>query len=348
MQLHPQNELSMSDTTLTKAYQLASRLKELAPWSYMAETEIFGVRIPDSGKQYFVSIMGSGGQHYGMAAYEDTEGLLGFWELQQPTSWMRPGDLLLVPHLLVSFEDRDMIDEPVRKKMKELGFKYRGSNAWPDFRHMIPAFVPGMPGEQALNDLVTVMEQALDVFERAKTDTEFIYTEDNDGDIYLVRAFERTDDEPGQWKDTYWRMVPPKPEFNMGYNALERGKIAGLPRGKDTLQADIALTSKQVAKPGKKPYFASLYFVTSKQQGTVLDLMVLSPEDGIDTMHGRFPDLLIKTVLKLKWQPVAIEFRHPLFYAMAKKVLYPTKIKTVLKPFLPEMEKFLDSFEANV
>ena len=81
----------MSDSTLKKAIQLADQLKELAPWTYMDETDIFGVRMPDTGKQYFVSIRGAAGQHYGMAAYEGTEGLMGFWELQQPATWVRPG-----------------------------------------------------------------------------------------------------------------------------------------------------------------------------------------------------------------------------------------------------------------
>jgi len=336
------------DTTLTKAYHLAGRLKELAPWSYMDETEIFGVRIPDTGKQYFVSIMGAAGEHYGMAAYEGTEGLMGFWELQQPETWVRPSEMLLIPHLQVSFENPEMIDEPVRNKMKELGFEFRGSNACPDFLHVIPAFVPGMPDEEALNDMVTLMEQALEVFERAKTGTEFIYPENFDEDCYLVRAVDGSDANHGQWQDITWCLESPKTELKMVYDPRERNKVSGLPRSKDTLQADIALLSKQISEPGKKPYFASMYVVVSKQQGTVLDFELLSPEDGVDAMHSRFPDLLIKSMLKLKMQPDSIEMRHPRFFMMSKKVLHPTKIKAVIKPILPEVEKFLESFEANV
>jgi hypothetical protein len=368
----------MSDTTLTKAYQLADQLKELAPWTYMDETDIFGVRMPDTGKQYFVSIMGAAGQHYGMAAYEGTEGLMGFWELQQPATWVRPGELLLVPHLMVSFEDCDNVDAPLRNMMKERGIAVGGTYACPEFQQVIPGFFPinlakpddknvrdegeckeGVCNEGVCNtplhrDLVTVMEQALHVFERAKADVDLLYPEDADEDTYLVRAMTSEGDEPPQWQDTWWHLVPPKTGFDMFFDVRERNKIAKLPRCKgdmlyaQTLQADIALLPQQVAAPGKMAYFPSMFLLVSKQQGTVLDHELLTPEEGVDAMHARFPDLLIKAILRLKSQPDTIELRHPLFYLMAKKVLHPTKIKIVLLPVLNQVEEVLQSMQENL
>ncbi len=344
----------MSDTTLTKAYQLAVKLKELAPWTYMDENDIFGVRMPDTGKLYFISIMGAAGVHYGMAAYEGAEGLMGFWDLHHDISGVRPSELLLIPHMMVSFEDRDVIEPPLRKKMKELGFAFRGQNAWPDFRHMIPGFVPEMPEEPALHDLVTIMKQSLDMFERAKADRDFLYPEDDDEDTYLVRAMTTSGDAPPQWQDTWQRVEQPEKHYKITFDTRERNKIAGLPRLRDdmpyakTVEADIAVLANQVAEPGKKAFFPFMFLVVSKQDGTVLHHELLTPEKGVDAMHARFPEMLIKAILKLKVQPHTIELRHPLFYQMAKQVLHPTKIKIVLKPVLNQVEEVLQSMQENL
>ncbi len=338
----------MPNTPFSIACQLASRIKKLAPWSYLEETDIFGVRMPETGQRYFVSIMGAAGEHFGLAAYVGARGLLDFYALREPMPWKRPGELLLIPHLSLSFEDRDDIDAPVRKKMKDLGFSFRGSNAWPDFKQVIPGFVPSMPDDDALNDLVVILEQSIDVFDRAKTDTEFIFPEGSDEDNYLVREMIKKGKNAGQWADVYWEMELPRVDFEGVFDMLERKRISGLPRKKDTLMADIALLPHQVAEPGKKPYFASIFVVVSKQSGMVLDFETLAPLDGIDAMHSRFPNLLIKSLLKLKVQPTSIEIRHPVFFEMAKKILHPTKIKVHLAPELPQVDELLEGLANQV
>jgi hypothetical protein len=39
-------------------YQAAMRVKEVAPWEWMTETDVFGVQEPETGELGFVSIMG--------------------------------------------------------------------------------------------------------------------------------------------------------------------------------------------------------------------------------------------------------------------------------------------------
>lgn len=337
-----------TNNTFEVACRLASRIKELAPWSYLVETDIFGVRMPETGQRYFVSVMGAAGEHFGLAAYVGAQGLLDFFELREPMPWKRPGELLLIPHLSLSFENKDDIDAPVRKKMKDLGYSFRGNNAWPDFKQIMPGFVPSMPEEDALNDLVVIMEQSADVFSRAKTDAEFLFPEGYDDDVYLVREMTEKGKNAGQWADVYWEMELPKVDFELVFDMLERKRISGLPRLKDTLMADIALLPHQVAEPGKKPYFASIFVVVSKQSGMVLDFETLTPLEGIDAMHARFPNLLIKALLKLKVQPASIEIRHPVFFEMAKKILHPTKIKVHLVPELPQVDELLEGLASQV
>lgn len=43
---------------LEQLYDLADRIKKLAPWKFLAETDVFGVRDPETGADYFVSVTG--------------------------------------------------------------------------------------------------------------------------------------------------------------------------------------------------------------------------------------------------------------------------------------------------
>jgi hypothetical protein len=337
----------MSAIALSKAYKLATQIKELAPWKYMDESDIFGVSIPDSGKKYFVSIMGSGGEHFGMSAYEDLEGLAGFWNMHHAAQWMRPLELLLIPHLMVSFENREVIIPAVRQKMNELGFVFRGQNAWPDFRQITPGFAPYMPTDEALEHLIIVMEQAINVFERAKSNPYFIFPEHIDEDAYLVRVLTKNDSGSDQWEDTYQMVELPVLHIEPEFSAAELDIIPSLPKSNDILQADIAILGNQIAEPGARAYFPSVFMLMSKKFGTALHFEMLTPLNGINAMRARFPDLIIKALLKLKYQPAAIEIRHPVLFQLAKQVLQPTNLKLHRKDVLNQVEIFLESFEKN-
>ena len=52
-----------------KLYELAGQVKVLAPWEWMFEDEIFGVQDPETGVTGFVSVMGTAGEHLGVALY---------------------------------------------------------------------------------------------------------------------------------------------------------------------------------------------------------------------------------------------------------------------------------------
>lgn len=328
--------------TLKKVYQLSINLRNLKPWTFLSENDIFGIQIPGSEKKYFVSIMGGAGEHYALAAYEGTHAILDFWELSQPDTWYRPEDLLTIPHLMVSFENKEEIEPAARKQLREFGFNFMGKNAWPDLKHVKPGFVPEMPEEEALADLVMILEQTMHVVNRAKISPDFILPETMDEDMYLMR----TNTSPGKddWKDTYWKLELPSIPYTIEFSTFDKKKIRGLKRTNYTIQADIAITNKVIASPGQKPYFACMFIMIHKQTQMVLDFELLSPTDGIHKMYAKFPQLLIDKILRLKWRPAVIEFRHPLLHEMAQEVLYSTNIKIIYHQKLNLVDDFLKSF----
>lgn len=65
----------------SRLYQAAIRVKELAPWEWMQETDVFAVQRSGTDELGFVSVIGLLGEHYAVAVYRGTEGLYGFWRL---------------------------------------------------------------------------------------------------------------------------------------------------------------------------------------------------------------------------------------------------------------------------
>lgn len=72
----------------------------------MYETDLFGVKSPDSETLYFTSIMGSAGQFNAISIYEGVNAAEQILWIQGQQEEAMPDDILLIPHLMVSFDNR--------------------------------------------------------------------------------------------------------------------------------------------------------------------------------------------------------------------------------------------------
>ena len=64
-------------------YRLAGKMRRLAPWDWMWETEVFGVRDTGSDEVVFGSVMGQMGDYHAMALYPGEKELSAFLRLEQ-------------------------------------------------------------------------------------------------------------------------------------------------------------------------------------------------------------------------------------------------------------------------
>jgi len=64
-----------------KLYAAAAKVKEMAPWEWMMEDEVFGVQNPETDEIGFVSVMGAGGKHFAISVYPGAEALYDFLTL---------------------------------------------------------------------------------------------------------------------------------------------------------------------------------------------------------------------------------------------------------------------------
>ncbi len=163
-----------------RLYEVAVKVKELAPWEWMYEDQIFGVQNPEAEEIGFVSIMGIAGEHFGLSVYLGAEGLFGFNELhykglEDEGDMFEPDDYLAkamklfsIPQLQVSFENRATLEKDDHAIIKKLGFKFRGSHNYPLFRSIVPGFLPYFITSEEAVFLSCLLEQILEVAPRVK------------------------------------------------------------------------------------------------------------------------------------------------------------------------------------
>lgn len=63
-------------------YMSALEFKELAPWDWMSDTDLFGVQNPEDGDTGYCCVLGGCGEFLGLAVYLGTEGLIAYLGIQ--------------------------------------------------------------------------------------------------------------------------------------------------------------------------------------------------------------------------------------------------------------------------
>ncbi|MBS1812455.1 MAG: hypothetical protein JST84_30090 [Acidobacteria bacterium] len=295
-----------------KLYEVAGRVKELAPWQWMEESQIFGVKNPETGEIGFVSIMGMGGEHFAISVYRGSEGLYGFWDLAEAGPDVDPHMLLEIPQLQASFEDRAETSKRDRDLMKQLGLKFRGAKAWPLFRSYTSGYMPWYLTAEETRFLTYALEQTLEVAPRVKSDPDLLWGEDDaeDGD-YLVRVAQ---EETGAsvWADQMMPASEPEPpqvQILMDMGTLTT--LRNLPPSTLELEVDFFNMPTPVQEKGGRPYFPAMLLMVDGTMGVILGFAMMPPAETRELLWGQVPMEIVRKLADLSARPKEIRVASP-------------------------------------
>jgi hypothetical protein len=174
-----------TETEWKKLYQKAAEFGKLKPWEWMGDEELFAVKNPETGETAYCCVMGRMGEFLGLAAYLGSDGLDTFFQIQSgQISPDDPDSLYLQRALMVSYEDRDEIEDEDHDIIRKLGLRFRGKNGWPLFRSLRPHYYPWFLENDEAQFLTRVLEQAMDVCQRLKNEPELL-TPPSFGQIFI-------------------------------------------------------------------------------------------------------------------------------------------------------------------
>lgn len=309
--------LSSSDPEARQLYDLAIQVKNLAPWQWMEETDVFGVANPETDELGFVSIMGSVGEYEAVAVYMGAEGLHDFIDFQADES-ATPQRLIEMHHLQVEFSDRKYLEKEDRDLIKQLGLKFKGPGAWPMFRSYRPGYVPWFVTRTEALMLIHALSQVLDVATRVRDDPDPIHPVRRvEPGGYWVRAAHQ-EGAKLIWEDQVWKIQRPKREsLNVTVETDSLELLKHIPRSNMDLEVDLLLTPGRVAKPGQRPLALYILMVAESNSGLILGAEPMTAERSLSEMHEGIPNALLKALLQNQVIPerllVRSEFLRGLF-----------------------------------
>ncbi len=327
-------------------YESAARIKELAPWEWMTEADVFGVRDPETGDLGLVSVMGMLGEHYAVSIYLGSEGIHGFLDLQEMGPLMGPESLMQIPQLQASFEDRGELDKKDREVIKDIGLKFRGRNAWPMFRSYRPSFFPWFLEAEEARFLSAALDQLSEVAPRFREDSSLL--EPSGGGILLR--------EPGRgggdvlWEDASTG-VPPldAPPIEVEVEMSEIEALGRLPRWEARLEVDFFMFPAPIqGEKGERPYFPHMLMTVDGASGMILGSELLAPDPSLEAMWGSVPENLADQLSAADLVPekmsVASELLFELLAPLAEEAGFELELSESLPGLDPAREELLDTF----
>jgi Domain of unknown function (DUF6930) len=323
-----------------RLYAAAGRVKEMAPWKWMMEDNVFGVRNPERDEVGFVSVMGSGGEHFGLGLYQGAVALYDFLALREADS-VETERLLEIPQLQASFEGRGRLEKEDRDTIKNLGLKFRGANSWPLFRNYAPGMFPWFLTSSEARFLTTALEQLLDVAPRVRDDEDLLLGEEDDE--FLVRV-PRVENARLVWEDKIMRL--PEPELKKAAPApldpqlLE--SLKQLPEVTNVIEIGLTMLPMPVREKKDRPFFPYLLMLVDASSGVILGNDMLQPLPSLDAMRAEFPTKVAEHLLRLGVRPLRVAVRTETTARSLAPLADELGIRIKLSPMLPALDEAME------
>src|SRR5215510_6601140 len=323
-----------------RLYAAAGRVKQMAPWKWMMEYNVFGVRNPERDEVGFVSVMGSGGEHFAVALYQGAVALYDFLALGEADS-VEAERVLEIPQLQASFEDRGRLEKEDRDTIKNLGLKFRGANSWPMFRNYAPGMFPWFPTSSESRFLTTALEQLLDVAPRVRDDEDVLCCEEDDE--FLVRV-PRVENARLVWEDKI--MLAPKPELKDAAPApLDpqlRESLKQLPEVTNVIEIELTMLPMPVREKKDRPFFPYLLMLAEASSGVILGNDMLQPLPSLDAMRAELPAKVAEYLLQVGVRPLQIAVRTETTARSLAPLAEELGIRIKISPRLPALDSAME------
>ena len=330
--------MKIPKTRWAKLYEMADEILVLAPWKTYFEEDLFAIQARAGGTVYFVSVMGSQGEHHALAFYPGIGSLARFRMSQSDDVPHRIGieTMLLNQHLQLAFEQKRYLVPPDLVVLKSLGKVYRGK--WPVFRSHRAARLPWSPDASEVDDLEILLEQSIVVLKRLNAGEKLLRPY-NDAEFFLRKA------DDGQWGDSLCRIEELPVPRHILQAFLPEGALDGLRKTNERIEVDLVLTLTPITDVprGEAPYLPMMLLMVNSTAGLVVEVETLSTKDGLDAAMARIPDAITGLLKKAKFVPTTIAARNPILLSALESYCDVYGMECEFDAELPMAEKAIES-----
>ncbi len=323
-------------------YQAAIEFERIGCWDWMWDTDMFGVKNPETGEIGYCCVMGGAGEYYGLGVYLGTEGLEGYQRIQAGEILPSSPDALFVQKcLMVSFEDRDFLDKRDIDLIKKLGLKFRGKTAWPLFRNYCPGYFPWYLDAAEVRFLTHVLQQTIEVSLRFKNNPGLFDPPRNSINKYLVRVSELKDGILC-WRDE-WLEPEPLEKTEIKSNPVDINLLRKIDRvitrRQGTWEVDFFYFPEAVREKNERPYYPLVVLWVNHNSGYVFNSHLVKSKENLSDL----PLLFMKIVENIRLLPKVILVRREEAFGLLLSVARALGIKLRLVERLVIIEDVHDS-----
>ncbi|MEO3947738.1 hypothetical protein [Gorillibacterium sp. CAU 1737] len=327
----------------TSLYDMAATFKKQGSWEWLSNGHLFGIEHPDTKEIGYISILGQGGEAFGLSLYLGTRGLSVLMD-------MLNGDVdedpLFTQHcLLMALNDREDLHPEERRKIKELGLTFRGKNAWPAFLYYEPGYVPSsqLTAEQ-VEYLTLALQQGMQLAEEYRTKADELLHDDPTKILVRVRRSDASDGQAAVWENE-WRSLPVQteavPDETMGIRVDEL-HLARLKKGELSREAVWEIDCTYIPVPlmeGERAIFPKLLLLVDQASGQILKAGISSRE----IIAQEAVDGFLEAIDKQQVIPSRIEALTEEAYMYIGPILQYLEIEAYLAMELPALEEAKDN-----
>ena len=330
-----------------RAYELAAKVHDLAPWTWMRDTDHLAFEDPEDGSLRFITVMGRLGEHYAVGVYRRSEDVFQIMDFAGDPGAM-PEQLLGTSQVQLSFEDRDFLDPADRRVVKQLGLRFAGRQSWPCFRSYLPGQFPWFVDHDELRLLSIALEQVLAVAPRFKDNEEDLERLNRMGmeeHVFLTRTPVSTAGTV-EWEE---KMVgiqrPPPREIAPELDAFLLERAAGFPSVENKLEVELRASRSPIEeRKGQRPYFPWIMLIVEAESGHIVGHELLAPVPTLDAVYSRAPQALLEALAKHEIRPGEIYVRTERLAALFRPVCAKMGTRLTVRPSLPRADAAFSSF----
>lgn len=331
-----------------RLYALAARVQEMAPWDWMEEVEIFGVRQPDSGRLDFASVMGMAGAYRAAAIYQGEKALADLTqthsrEFQELDQAARADALLSIPQIHLSFASLRELTKEDKAVLEALGISIpRGAEA-PLFRCIHPGFHKWFLAPEEASALAVALEQLLEVAPRQKLNHELLCGQQGAGEFLI-----RFQDPSGKWMEGLQRLPVPVCRLSIDLSGETVQAAAELPQRKMTLETAFFGTLSGISEHGERPARPYLLLLVEPQSGMAVGMDIMQVETSLDDLWATIPGRILQCFQKVGCRPEALAVAAPKLAALLEQPLERLGIRLVETNALPALDEVREHLLARV
>jgi hypothetical protein len=286
-------------------YQAAIAFREIACWEWMLDSEIFGVQNPESGEIGYCCVLGYLGQVFGLVIYLGSEGLEQHRKIQSGKIHAGSPEFVYSQSCLTAwFGDKNDLDQADLKIIRGLGLKFRGSNAWPQFRSLQPGYLPWYLTESEAKYLALSLDQAREVALCLDKDPNWLSGPGKNR--YLVRV--PVDSQGGWIWESHWLKPAPIAKAKVRSYPLDEVRLRRIKNGGGTRQGIWEVDSFYMPTPvvgEERPYFPYSILCADHESGFILGTALAEPS----AWETEFPPCILDCIEDHNLLPSAIGVR---------------------------------------